>query len=69
MGLNLATLLDQSARRAPDHVALRLGELAVTYAQLDEQTKRFAALLKSRGIQPGDRVALMLPNVPHFPIA
>ncbi len=69
MGLNLATLLDQSARRAPDHVALRLGELAVTYAQLDDQTKRFAALLKSRGIQPGDRVALMLPNVPHFPIA
>lgn len=69
MGLNLATLLDQSARRAPDHVALRLGELAVTYGQLDEQTKRFAALLKARGIQPGDRVAIMLPNVPHFPIA
>ena len=69
MGLNLATLLDQSARRAPDHVALRLGELAVTYAQLDDQTKRFAALLKARGVQPGDRVALMLPNVPHFPIA
>ncbi len=69
MGLNLATLLDQSARHAPDHVALRLGELAVTYAQLDDQTKRFAGLLKARGIQPGDRVALMLPNVPHFPIA
>jgi long-chain acyl-CoA synthetase len=69
MGLNLATLLDQSARRAPDHVALRLGELAVTYGQLDDQTKRFAALLKARGIQPGDRVAIMLPNVPHFPIA
>ena len=69
MGLNLATLLDQSARRAPDHVALRLGEMAVTYAQLDEQSKRFAALLRSRGVQPGDRVAVMLPNVPHFPIA
>jgi long-chain acyl-CoA synthetase len=69
VGLNLATLLDQSARRAPDHVALRLGELAVTYAQLDEQSKRFAALLRSRGVQPGDRVAIMLPNVPHFPIA
>ncbi|MBJ7330158.1 MAG: long-chain fatty acid--CoA ligase [Solirubrobacteraceae bacterium] len=69
MGLNLATLLDQSARRSPDAIALRLGELAISYALLDEQTKRFAAVLKDRGIEPGDRVALMLPNVPHFPIA
>jgi long-chain acyl-CoA synthetase len=67
--LNLASLLTQSAARRPDAVALRLGPLATTYAELDELSARTASLLRSRGIGPGDAVALMLPNLPEFAIA
>lgn len=41
----------------------------LTYAQLDDLTARTAALLQDRGVRPGDRVAVIAPNVPHFPIA
>jgi long-chain acyl-CoA synthetase len=68
MGLNLAVLLDQSARRAGARVALRLGTHEHTYASLDKQACRFAAHLRARGVRPGARVALLLPNVPEFPI-
>jgi long-chain acyl-CoA synthetase len=67
--LNLASLLTQSAARRPDAVALRLGPLETTYAELDEQSARTAALLRARGIGAGDAVALMLPNLPEFAIA
>ncbi|REE95957.1 AMP-binding enzyme [Thermomonospora umbrina] len=60
-----AHLLD-SARRYPDRPALRLGATTVTYGRLDERSARVAAMLRSRGIAHGDRVALMLPNVPEF---
>ena len=41
----------------------------LTYAELDERSARLAALLVDRGLEPGDRVGVMLPNVPEFPIA
>lgn len=63
---NLAGFLVETARRQPGHPALRLGERVVTYAELDEYSARAAALLRSEGVEPGDRVALMLPNVPEF---
>ena len=34
---------------------------------LDEGSARVAGLLKSKGLEPGDRVGLMMPNVPYFP--
>ncbi len=68
MGLNLASIVTESAGRAPDRVAIRLGETALTYAELDHRTARLAALLRERGVAPGDRVGVMLPNVPEFPI-
>ncbi|WP_373300012.1 AMP-binding protein [Streptomyces xantholiticus] len=40
----------------------------MTYARLDDLSARTAALLQARGIRPGDRVALIMPNVPHFPV-
>src|SRR3954462_14473088 len=64
--LNLASLLTDSARRFPDKDALRLGPLATTYAELDDLSARTAALLRSRGVQPGDSVAIALPNLPEF---
>ncbi|MGW4348100.1 long-chain-fatty-acid--CoA ligase [Streptomyces sp. NPDC004690] len=63
---NLAEFLVETAGRQPERPALRLGEHVITYAELDERSARAAALLRSDGIRPGDRVALMLPNVPEF---
>jgi long-chain acyl-CoA synthetase len=69
MTLNLADTVTNSAERHPENVALRLGDAAMTYAELDEASARLATLLRERGVEQGDRVAIMLPNVPEFPIA
>jgi long-chain acyl-CoA synthetase len=69
MGLNLASIVVDSAARTPAGAAVRLGEVTLAYAELDERSARLAALLRERGLQPGDRVGVMLPNVPEFPVA
>ncbi|MGH2973949.1 MAG: long-chain-fatty-acid--CoA ligase [Solirubrobacterales bacterium] len=69
MGLNLASLLTESAGRTPEAAAIRLGELELSYGELDEGGARLAALLRERGFEPGDRIGVMLPNVPEFPVA
>jgi long-chain acyl-CoA synthetase len=69
MGLNLASIVTESAGRVPDSPAVRLGGAALTYATLDERGARLAGLLRDKGVQPGDRVGVMLPNVLEFPIA
>jgi long-chain acyl-CoA synthetase len=69
MGLNLASIVVDSAVRTPAGAAVCLAEVTLTYAELDERSARLAALLRERGLQPGDRVGVMLPNVPEFPVA
>jgi len=69
MGLNLASLLTESAERTPDAPAIRLGERELTYGELDDRSARLATLLGKKGLGPGDRVGVMLPNVPEFPVA
>jgi long-chain acyl-CoA synthetase len=64
--MNLATILTDSARRDGERTALKLDEIAVSYGRLDEAGGRVAALLRQQGLRPGDRVAIMLPNVPEF---
>jgi long-chain acyl-CoA synthetase len=66
---NLGSLLEGAAARHPDHPALRLDDLVLSYAQLRQAAGQMATLLASRGVEPGDRVGIMLPNVPAFPIA
>ena len=66
---NLGSLLDRAAADHPDHPAIRLDDLVLTYAQLREAAGRMSALLAAHGVQPGDRVGIMLPNVPAFPIS
>jgi long-chain acyl-CoA synthetase len=66
MSNNLAHLLTESAARHPDRPALKLEDTVLTYAALDEGASRVAGLLKDKGLQPGDRVGVMLPNVPYF---
>jgi len=69
MGENLASLLTESAARSPQAPAIRLGDFELTYAQLDDASSRLATALRQRGVGPGDRVGVMLPNVPQFPVA
>ncbi|MGO9078043.1 MAG: long-chain-fatty-acid--CoA ligase [Streptosporangiaceae bacterium] len=66
---NLSSVLDQIASRQGDAPAVRTDELMLSYAQLRDAAGRMASLLSSAGVEPGDRVAVMLPNVPAFPIA
>ena len=61
---NLGALLQRAAADHPDHPALRLDDLVLTYGQLREAAGRSSALLAAHGVQPGDRVGIMLPNVP-----
>jgi long-chain acyl-CoA synthetase len=63
---NIADLLSQSADLRPDHVAIKVDDSQLTYAELDRAAARVAGLLRTKGVQPGDRVGVMLPNVAHF---
>jgi long-chain acyl-CoA synthetase len=67
--LSLNALLDRAAASRPDRIAVRMDDLTLSYAQLHEAARRMATLLAASGIEPGDRVGIMLPNVPAFPIA
>jgi len=67
--VNLASIVVRSADAHADRAALRLGADAVSYRQLDQDSARVAGLLRDRGLQPGDRVGIMLPNVPEFALA
>jgi long-chain acyl-CoA synthetase len=69
MSLNLASILRSSARERPDHPALLLNERQLTHAELDRAARGVAGSLREGGLAPGDRVALMVPNVPEFTIA
>ncbi|HEY5816005.1 MAG TPA: long-chain fatty acid--CoA ligase [Solirubrobacterales bacterium] len=69
MGTNLASIVTESAARTPDAPAVRLGEAELSYAELDERSARLATLLAENGLEPGDRVGVMLPNVLEFPVA
>ena len=69
MGENLASIVTSGAERAPDSPAIRLGESELSYGSLDERSAQLASLLLERGLEPGDRVGVMLPNVPEFPVA
>jgi long-chain acyl-CoA synthetase len=65
---NLSSLLEESAGSFPDREAVVLGDTRLTYAQVDGAANQVANLLASRGIEPGDKVALSSPNLPYFPI-
>jgi len=66
---NLASILDRSATAQPDGTAIRLDDLTISYRQLSDAARRLAGLLASAGVGRGDRVGLMMPNVPAFPVA
>jgi long-chain acyl-CoA synthetase len=69
MSGNLASILSDSAARFGDRLAIKLDDVEFNYELLDQAAARVAAMLKAKGLQPGDRVGIMLPNVPDFPVA
>jgi long-chain acyl-CoA synthetase len=66
---NLSCLLEQAAADYGEFPAVRMDDLVLSYTQLWDAARRMTILLERQGVVPGDRVALMLPNVPAFPIA
>jgi long-chain acyl-CoA synthetase len=66
---NLADLLTTAATTRAGGVAIKRDERELTYAALDAASARVAGLLRAKGVLPGDRVGIMLPNVEYFPIA
>ena len=69
MSLNLAVIVRESALAHPDREAVVLGPFRLTYGQLDALSDQVAASLVKLGLERGERVGIMLPNVPHFPVA
>ncbi|MVN87798.1 AMP-binding protein [Deinococcus sp. HMF7620] len=68
-GLTLPALLERTASKYPDRVALTFLGANTTYRQLWQDAGRFASALQKMGVQPGDRVSIMLPNMPQFVVA
>jgi long-chain acyl-CoA synthetase len=68
MSENLATILTETAAKHGDHVAVKLDQLELSYSMLDGASAHVAGMLREKGVRPGDRVGIMLPNVPHFPV-
>jgi long-chain acyl-CoA synthetase len=65
---NLAALLEDSTQKFPEREAIVFGDTRLTYAQVDAVANQVANLLASRGVGPGDKVALSCPNLPYFTV-
>ena len=67
--ITLSQALSRSAKNFPDHTALNYMGKKITFKELDGLVNAFARALQEMGIQPGDKVALCLPNIPQAIIA
>ncbi|MFG3343143.1 long-chain fatty acid--CoA ligase [Glycomyces sp. NPDC048151] len=65
--LSIAAILAETARRRPEAPALHFMDQTIAYGDLWNQTRAYAGALAARGIGPGSRVAMIIPNVPDFP--
>ena len=66
---NLARIVQDARSARGEWLAVRQGELALTYAELAHANGQAAGLLRDAGVGPGDRVALMLLNVLAFSVS
>lgn len=66
---NVAETLDLNIKESGENNAIIWGESRVTYNELHEAVYKLAGGLRKLGIKKGDRILLMLPNIPHFPVA
>ncbi|QTN22840.1 long-chain-fatty-acid--CoA ligase [Rhizobacter sp. AJA081-3] len=66
---SLVALLEESLKRYASLPAYKFMGKAISFAQVDEASRALAAYLQSLGLAKGDRVAIMMPNVPQYPVA
>jgi len=66
---SLVQLLDEAFAKYRDRNAYVCFGKTITFGEIDEMSKRFAAWLQSKGLAKGDRVAIMLPNLLQYPVA
>lgn len=66
--MNLVGNLAASAEKYPDHVAIRVDDVELSYAGLWDAAARMAGWLSDLGIRPGDRVVVALPNIEQLPV-
>jgi long-chain acyl-CoA synthetase len=66
---SLVQLMEASFHKYSDRTAYSFMGKAVSYAETDSQSQALAAYLQSLGLLKGDRVAIMMPNVPQYPVA
>src|SRR5262245_31874452 len=64
--LNVAIVLSETAARYPERIAVIHDERKINYAQLEESTNRLASALTKLGVHQGQKVLIMLPNIPEF---
>ena len=67
--LTIHEALMATAKRFPNHPAYYIMGKTISFREIDEMSNRFAHGLLNLGIKKGDRVAVMVPNLPQFPIA
>ncbi|MBB6452442.1 long-chain acyl-CoA synthetase [Salirhabdus euzebyi] len=67
--ISLPALFHESVQKYQNHTAMTFYTKSFTYQQLDTLIKNLAASLHNMGVSKGDRVALMLPNCPQYPIS
>lgn len=65
---SLVSLFEESCSRYAEKTAYISMGATMTYGQLDERSRHFAAWLQSIGVNKGDRVALMMPNLLQYPV-
>ena len=66
---SLVALVEESFKKYRDLPAYKFMGKTVTFGQVDDLSRAFAAYLQSLGLERGDRVAIMLPNLPQYPVA
>lgn len=66
---SIIEILEQSCSSNKDLAAFVNFDTRLTYAQLDLQTRNFAAWLQKKGLEKGDRIALVMPNILQYPVA
>ncbi|WP_284618172.1 long-chain-fatty-acid--CoA ligase [Aquabacterium humicola] len=66
---SLVALVDESLRKHRDLPAYKFMGRSVSFGEVDEASRALAAYLQGIGLERGDRVAVMMPNIPQYPIA
>ncbi len=66
---SLVALLDESFKKYAGRMAYKFMGKSISFAQVDDASRALAAYLQAQGLDKGDRVAIMLPNVPQYPVA